>query len=287
VFTEDTSIAYLDIRDSNLNQICRILNITSGVVYAIDVDRPIRQLYFVPDALLTEKKLSISNITMDNVSILGTVDSAGKAVLYAKILAALLAGDYALALALALQAGDAGLIAALQAGNWTLAAQLADKLNFINKSGSFILTDGTPGDNTDFTGVYFNNGVMYGFTGLVVDSLRFYRVLLAGRVIGYVTSNTATTVTTSLIGYTNLTPGAYSFSPNIGRMPLAFGSLKESVYSYNKKTLIQAASILEYTAPPLPFKSKASLVEHTSGITVTVGASNAKQRLGVRKERLI
>lgn len=236
-FTEDTSIAYLDIRDAGLNIIHRILNIESGVTYAIKIDRPIHQLYFVPDALTTEKKLSISNITLDNVSIVNLVDSSTSPDL--------------------------------------------------DKAGIFINSDGTPGDNINFAGIYFDNGVMYGFTGLVVDSLRFYRVMLSGRVIGYVTSNTATTVTTSLIGYTDLVPKAYSFSPNIGRMPLAFGSIKEAVYAYTLKTLIQDASILEYIAPPLPFKSNASLTEHASGTAVTTFASNTKQRLGVRKERLI
>ena len=237
VFTEDTEIAYLDIRDSNLNQICRILNIASGVVYDIDVDRPIYQLYFVPDALLTEKKLSISNITLDNVTIINLVDSATS--------------------------------------------------SDLNEAGIFINSDGTPGDNIDFTGIYFDNGVMYGLTGLAVDSLRFYRVLLAGRVIGYVLSNTATTVTTSLAGYTDLTPRDYSFSPNVGRMPLAFGSIAEGVFTYSEKLLIQDASILEHTAPPLPFETDAALTERTSASEVTTFASNTKQRLGIMRERLI
>ena len=237
VFTEDTSIAYLDIRDSSLNQICRILNIASGVVYDIDVDRPIYQLYFVPDALLTEKKLSISNITFDNVTIINLADSATS--------------------------------------------------SDLNEAGIFINSDGTPGDNIDFTGIYFDNGVMYGFTGLTVDGLRFYRVLLAGRVIGYVTSNTATTVTTSLIGYTDLMSKAYSFSPNIGRMPLAFGGVVEGLFAYTEKVLIEDASLLEYTAPPLPFKTDASLLEHTSASEISTFASNNKQRLGIMRERLI
>ena len=236
-FTEDTEIAYLDLRDSNLNQICRVLNIVSGVVYDIKVDRPIHQLYFVPDALLVEKKLSISNITFDNVVIKNTVDSATS--------------------------------------------------SDLSQSGVFINSDGTEADNIYVSGVWFENGVMYGLSGLVVDSLRFYRVLLNERVIGYVLSNTTTTVTTSLAGYTDLTPREYAFSPNIGRMPLAFGSVIEWLFAYTKKALIKDAAVLEYTAPPLPFKTESSLTEHTSASEITTFASNNKQRLGIMRERLI
>lgn len=233
-FTEDTVIAYLDLRDANLNQICRILNVVSGVTYDIAVDRPIHQLYFVPDALLTEKKLSISNITFDNVTIRNLVDSAASPDL--------------------------------------------------DQAGIFINSDGTEADNINVSGVYFDDGVMYGLTGLAVDSLRFYRVMLNGRVIAYVLSNTATTATTSLTGYTDATPRNYAFSPNIGRMPLAFGAVAENVITYVEKVLIEDASISEYTAPPLPFETDAAMTEHTSASAVTTFASNTKQRMGIMQE---
>ena len=70
-------------------------------------------------------------------------------------------------------------------------------------------------------------------------------------------------------------------------MPLAFGGVVEGLFAYTEKVLIEDASLLEYTAPPLPFETDAALTEHTSASEITTFASNNKQRLGIMRERLI
>lgn len=372
VFTEDTEIAYLELRDANLTIIDKILNIQSGVKYSIKINRPIYQLYFVPDALQTEKKLSISNITFDDVNILNKLDSPGTAIVYTKIadllnlalvvstletinpqvllpvaealqssnsvsslqpsinsyvealeaaivipnntalLTAVISAQIdvnlailGLALVLAENINATALgtkiteaVIALEASkitptnsslitvantNLVTTIVLSDKLDLLSKNETFIVTDGTPADNAYYE-LYIENGILKGFTAdLRLDSLRFYRVLLKERVIGYVVGNSFRTVNTSLTGYTDLEPKLYGLSPNIGRMALNFGALNETIIPSTYKVL-DTASFVEYTAPPLSFESDASFVERISAQAVSYFAANAKQRFGQRKD---
>lgn len=132
-----------------------------------------------------------------------------------------------------------------------------------------------------FDNIVFNNGIGTGFVGLAPDSIVDLMVVYKGAVIGYVVSNTSTTVVLDRL-FTNLTPSKYSFYTRTGAMLLSMCSILLTTIPPNTKDA--RTSVVYYAAPPFEFEVVGATQELLSNVSsVSFGFTNY-EKLGTPYE---